>query len=172
MSGFHYMRFVIPLLCVCFVSVGQAEEKISQIPRCPVQIAVLRDGGSFVIEIPASGNRPAIKIVEDRARNTKTPGEYYVYDGLQSGPMKVRDVLAAFDQAQTVLVTKYGKDRLFEVLMNPWFVGENITQEEYVRRISEPEFMERIDLSEILVRIQAYRRRHGSEEDDSSKSER
>ena len=169
------MRHLIPLLCAFMISAGQAGEDAAPIVRCPVQTHVLRDGGSILIEIPASGKLPALTIVQDYGGNTKTRGEYFRFDDFRSDgakPMTARDVLAAFDQAQAVLVARYGKDFLLEIGMNPLSLGKNVTEEEYVRRLPDAAFMERMDLSEILVRIQEYRLHHRPVEDASSKEPR
>lgn len=135
--------------------------------RCPVEVGILRDGGSIFIKVPAHGGRPSFELFVDHGIDTKTPGEYYLGDAFvtKTAPMKTQEVLRALQQIETILIAKYGKDELFRIVMNPLMVGKNLTDEEYMKmQNSDPHFNEKVDLMELLDRIKEYRSQHKTEQ--------
>lgn len=122
------------------------------------------------MRIPAFGKQPGIEIVRDGRINTKTPDAYYLASDFYQNvghPLKVKDVLRAFEQAESVLLSKYGMEFLYHLSMNPLGVGNNVTADEYITKESDTNFIERINVSEVLWWIQLYRGQHRTEKSGS-----
>ena len=120
------------------------------------------------MNIPAHGKQPHIEIILGRWKiDATTPLDYYLardFFDKTGQPMKVKDVLLAFEQAESVLLSKYGIEFIYDVAMNPLVLGVNVTEDEYVRKSSDSKFMERMDVSGVLGWIQQYRLEHRTEQ--------
>ena len=160
------MRALLSSTVVFMLMACSAVANVSPEVRCPVEVGILRDGGTIFIKVPAYGGRPSLEIFVDHGIDTKTPGQYYLGDAFvtKAAPMKIQEVLSALHQIETILVEKYGKDELFRIVMNPLIVGKNLTVEEYVKmQASDPHFIEKVDVLELLDRIKEYRSQHTTE---------
>ncbi len=124
------------------------------------------------MRIPAHGKLPCIELILGRWKiDATTPLDYYLaHDFHQKNghPMKVQDVLRVFEQAEAVLLSKYGIEFIYDVAMNPLVLGVNVTEDEYVRKLSDSKFMERMDVSGVLSWIQEYRLEHRTQVQERS----
>src|SRR6478735_4395976 len=128
------MKLLIPFLCTWVLAGTSANADEKAVSRCPIETGVFRDGGSHFMKIPATGEQPSIEIILDGRINSTTPDEFYMaseFPHKTGQPMKVKDVLRAFEQAESVLLSKYGMEFIYHVAMNPLVLGNNITEDEY-----------------------------------------
>jgi hypothetical protein len=159
------MKLLVSILFIGVMAGALARADEKAIDRCPIETGIYRDGGSEFMKIPAHGERPGIEIVLDRRIDTKTPNTYYIVSEFRDGqPMKVKEVLRALQQAESVLLSKYGMEFVYGVSMNPLVVAGNISEDEFVSKIDDLKFMERIHVSEIIQTIQQYRAQYRTEE--------
>jgi len=119
-------------------------------------------------EVPEHGDAPATIVYRDGAINTKTHGKYFIEDhfGLVRGqPMATSEVLQVMKQIEAILIDHYGEQRLFRWMMEPTVIGVHISKEDYDKRIfRDAEFTEKMDVQDLLLRIQRYRTKHKTEQ--------
>ncbi|WP_193214813.1 hypothetical protein [Luteolibacter marinus] len=152
---------------VCSVGGGSGEQGEPEGPkRLGASVAVLRDGGSRVITIPAHGDQPSCKVVIDHTMNSKTNGEMFReedFTGERAGKqLSWAQADKLLKQLEQVLIAHYGTEELLEIALNPIEPGAHVSVADFGERMGkDPVFTDRLEARYLMDVIMSYRARHG-----------